>query len=162
LIAGAWLRGYKEQVFLFTRDFNVDWTNNVSERGAKAAKRGVMLPGWQGGRRFARRESAGESRLTGRIFARGRKNRRGDGFSYTIRFIYLLTGVRSLISAADIVTCLAWRAGPGRHGRVPSAGQGLAGLRRIQGASASMESGAGKSEPLPFGMILDLLPNGCG
>jgi transposase len=28
---GAWLRGYKEQVFLFTRDFSVDWTNNVSE-----------------------------------------------------------------------------------------------------------------------------------
>ncbi len=26
-----------EQVFLFTRDFAVDWTNNVSERGAKAA-----------------------------------------------------------------------------------------------------------------------------
>jgi len=35
----CWLRDYKEQVFLFTRDFNVDWTNNVSERGAKAAKR---------------------------------------------------------------------------------------------------------------------------
>jgi transposase len=29
---GAWLHGYKEQVFLFTRDFGVDWTNNVSER----------------------------------------------------------------------------------------------------------------------------------
>ncbi len=36
---GCWLRDYKEQVFLFTRDFTVDWTNNVSERGAKAAKR---------------------------------------------------------------------------------------------------------------------------
>ena len=24
---GTWLRGYKEQVFLFTRDFAVDWTN---------------------------------------------------------------------------------------------------------------------------------------
>jgi transposase len=36
---GCWLRDYKEQVFLFTRDFAVDWTNNVSERGAKAAKR---------------------------------------------------------------------------------------------------------------------------
>jgi hypothetical protein len=23
---GCWLRGYKEQVFLFTRDFTVDWT----------------------------------------------------------------------------------------------------------------------------------------
>jgi hypothetical protein len=31
---GCWLRDYKEQVFLFTRDFAVDWTNNVSERGA--------------------------------------------------------------------------------------------------------------------------------
>jgi hypothetical protein len=35
----CWLRDYKEQVFLFTRDFAVSWTNNVSERGAKAAKR---------------------------------------------------------------------------------------------------------------------------
>ena len=35
----CWLRDYKEQVLLFTRDFAVDWTNNVSERGAKAAKR---------------------------------------------------------------------------------------------------------------------------
>jgi transposase len=25
---GCWLRDYKEQVFLFTRDFNVDWTND--------------------------------------------------------------------------------------------------------------------------------------
>jgi len=35
----CWLRDYKEQVFLFTRDFAVDWTTNVAERGAKAAKR---------------------------------------------------------------------------------------------------------------------------
>jgi len=28
---GTWLRDYKEQVFLFTRNFNVDWTNNISE-----------------------------------------------------------------------------------------------------------------------------------
>jgi transposase len=27
---GCWLRDYKEQVFLFTRDFNVSWTNNVN------------------------------------------------------------------------------------------------------------------------------------
>ena len=27
----TWLESYKEQVFLFTRDFAVDWTNNVSE-----------------------------------------------------------------------------------------------------------------------------------
>ena len=43
---GRWLRGYKEQVFLFTRDFNVDWTNNVSERGAKAAKRHQAVSGY--------------------------------------------------------------------------------------------------------------------
>jgi transposase len=43
---GAWLRGYKEQVFLFTRDFAVDWTNNVSERGAKAAKRHQAVSGY--------------------------------------------------------------------------------------------------------------------
>ncbi len=27
---GCWLRGYKEQVFLFTRDFAVDWTNDLA------------------------------------------------------------------------------------------------------------------------------------
>jgi hypothetical protein len=43
---GCWLRGYKEQVFLFTRDFNVSWTNNVSERGAKAAKRHQAVSGY--------------------------------------------------------------------------------------------------------------------
>jgi hypothetical protein len=43
---GCWLRGYEEQVFLFTRDFNVDWTNNVSERGAKAAKRHQAVSGY--------------------------------------------------------------------------------------------------------------------
>ena len=43
---GCWLRDYKEQVFLFTRDFNVDWTNNVSERGAKAAKRHQAVSGY--------------------------------------------------------------------------------------------------------------------
>jgi len=43
---GTWLRDYKEQVFLFTRDFAVDWTNNVSERGAKAAKRHQAVSGY--------------------------------------------------------------------------------------------------------------------
>jgi hypothetical protein len=43
---GSCLRGYKEQVFLFTRDFTVDWTNNVSERGAKAAKRHQAVSGY--------------------------------------------------------------------------------------------------------------------
>jgi transposase len=42
----AWLRDYREQVFLFTRDFAVDWTNNVSERGAKAAKRHQAVSGY--------------------------------------------------------------------------------------------------------------------
>jgi hypothetical protein len=40
------LRDYREQVFLFTRDFAVDWTNNVSERGAKAAKRHQAVSGY--------------------------------------------------------------------------------------------------------------------
>jgi Transposase IS66 family len=43
---GCWLRGYKEQVFLFTRDFTVDSTNNISERGAKAAKRHQAVSGY--------------------------------------------------------------------------------------------------------------------
>ena len=43
---GTWLRGYKEQVLLFTRVFTVDWTNNVSERGAKAAKRHQAVSGY--------------------------------------------------------------------------------------------------------------------
>ena len=43
---GTWLRGYREQVFLFTRNFAVAWTNNVSERGAKAAKRHQAVSGY--------------------------------------------------------------------------------------------------------------------
>ncbi len=43
---GCWLREYKEQVFLFTRNFAVSWTNNVSERGAKAAKRHQAVSGY--------------------------------------------------------------------------------------------------------------------
>ena len=43
---GSWLRDYKEQVFLFTRNFAVSWTNNVSERGAKAAKRHQAVSGY--------------------------------------------------------------------------------------------------------------------
>jgi transposase len=45
---GYWLREYKEQLFLFTRNFAVSWTNNVSERGAKAVKRHQAVSGyWQ-------------------------------------------------------------------------------------------------------------------
>jgi transposase len=43
---GCWLREYKEQVFLFTRDFAVDWTTNIAERGAKAAKRHQAVSGY--------------------------------------------------------------------------------------------------------------------
>jgi transposase len=43
---GTWLRVYKEQVFLFTREFAVSWTNNVSEHGAKAAKRHQAVSGY--------------------------------------------------------------------------------------------------------------------
>lgn len=43
---GCWLRDYKEQVLLFTRDFAVPWTNNVSERGAKAARRHQAVSGY--------------------------------------------------------------------------------------------------------------------
>jgi hypothetical protein len=43
---GTWLRDYKEQVFLFTRQFAVSWTNNISERGAKAAKRHQAVSGY--------------------------------------------------------------------------------------------------------------------
>ena len=42
----TWLRDYKEQVFLFTRHFGVGFTNNVSERGAKAAKRHQAVSGY--------------------------------------------------------------------------------------------------------------------
>ncbi len=42
----CWLREYKEQVFLFTRNFAVSWTNNISERGAKAAKRHQAVSGY--------------------------------------------------------------------------------------------------------------------
>jgi transposase len=44
---GTWLRDYMEQVFLFTREFAVSWTNNVSERGAKAAKRHQAVSGYR-------------------------------------------------------------------------------------------------------------------
>jgi len=43
---GTWLRDYKEQVLLFTRIFAVNWTNNVSEREAKAAKHHQAVSGY--------------------------------------------------------------------------------------------------------------------
>jgi hypothetical protein len=43
---GCWLRGYADQVWLFTREPAVEWTNNVSEQGAKAAKRHQAVSGY--------------------------------------------------------------------------------------------------------------------
>jgi hypothetical protein len=44
----TWLRDYAPQMWLFTLEVSVDWTNNVSERGAKAAKRHQAVSGyWQ-------------------------------------------------------------------------------------------------------------------
>jgi transposase len=42
----CWLQERKDQVFPFTRDFRVDWTTNVVERGAKAAKRHQAVSGY--------------------------------------------------------------------------------------------------------------------
>ncbi|HUY44930.1 MAG TPA: IS66 family transposase [Streptosporangiaceae bacterium] len=43
---GSWLHGYAGQVWLFTSQPAVEWTNNVSERGAKAAKRHQAVSGY--------------------------------------------------------------------------------------------------------------------
>ena len=43
---GSWLHGYAPQVWLFTSDSAVEWTNNVSEQGAKAAKRHQAVSGY--------------------------------------------------------------------------------------------------------------------
>jgi hypothetical protein len=52
---GCWLRDYASQVWLFTHESAVDWTNNVSERGAKAAKRHQAVSGyWHNQRTLAR------------------------------------------------------------------------------------------------------------
>jgi len=52
---GCWLRDYKEQVWLFTAQFAVDWTNNCSEQAVKAAKRHQVVSGyWHTNRTLAR------------------------------------------------------------------------------------------------------------
>ena len=52
---GCWLRDYKEQVWLFTREFAVEWTNNCSEQAVKAAKRHQAVSGyWHTPRTLAR------------------------------------------------------------------------------------------------------------
>ena len=43
---GSWLRAYADQVWLFTGEPAAEWTNNVSERGAKAAKRHQAVSGY--------------------------------------------------------------------------------------------------------------------
>jgi hypothetical protein len=43
---GSWLQSYAAQVWLFTSEPAVEWTNNVSERGAKAAKRHQSVSGY--------------------------------------------------------------------------------------------------------------------
>ena len=54
-VLGCWLRDYAPQVWLFTREASVDWTNNVSEQGAKAAKRHQAVSGyWHNQRTLAR------------------------------------------------------------------------------------------------------------
>jgi transposase len=52
---GCWLREYKEQAWLFTRQFSVEWTNNCSEQAVKAAKRHQAVSGyWHTPRTLAR------------------------------------------------------------------------------------------------------------
>lgn len=54
-VLGCWLQEYADQVWLFTRQPAVDWTNNVSEQGAKAAKRHQAVSGyWRTQRTLAR------------------------------------------------------------------------------------------------------------
>jgi transposase len=52
---GCWLRDYKDQVWLFTTQLAVDWTNNCSEQAVKAAKRHQAVSGyWHTNRTLAR------------------------------------------------------------------------------------------------------------
>jgi transposase len=52
---GCWLRDYADQVWLFTTDFDVKWTNNCSEQAVKAAKRHQAVSGyWHTNRTLAR------------------------------------------------------------------------------------------------------------
>ena len=52
---GCWLRQYKEQVWLFTREFAVEWTSNSAERAVKGPKRHQAVSGyWHTQRTLAR------------------------------------------------------------------------------------------------------------
>ena len=43
---GCWLQAYKEQVWLFTREFAVEWTSNSAERAVKGPKRHQAVSGY--------------------------------------------------------------------------------------------------------------------
>ena len=52
---GCWLQEYKEQVWLFTRQFTVEWTSNSAERAVKGPKRHQAVFGyWHTQRTLAR------------------------------------------------------------------------------------------------------------
>jgi hypothetical protein len=52
---GCWLQEYKEQVWLFTREFTVEWTSNSAERAVKGPKRHQAVSGyWHTQRTLAR------------------------------------------------------------------------------------------------------------
>jgi len=55
---GCWLQEYKEQVWLFTREFAVEWTSNSAERAVKGPKRPQPGPGHQDSSGRGRRSSA--------------------------------------------------------------------------------------------------------
>jgi len=43
---GCWLQQYKEQVWLFTREFAVEWTSNSAERAVRGPKRHQAVSGY--------------------------------------------------------------------------------------------------------------------
>ena len=43
---GCWPQEYKEQVWLFTREFAVEWTSNSAERAVKGPKRHQAVSGY--------------------------------------------------------------------------------------------------------------------
>ena len=52
---GCWLQEFKEQVWLFTREFAVEWTSNSAERAVKGPKRHQAVSGyWHTQRTLAR------------------------------------------------------------------------------------------------------------
>jgi len=45
-VLGTWLKEHASQVWLFTAEPSAEWTNNISEQGAKAAKRHQAVSGY--------------------------------------------------------------------------------------------------------------------